>query len=103
MSPVPTSPPTQEELQEIRDADDAAGEDLRFAPVTWTHRRQLLAYIDLMDEQYRMALHLATPTPEAVAAALETETDPGCLTVEPNPLQGRANVLGNWCKPGDVI
>lgn len=93
MSHVPIPPPTQDELQEIRDADELAGEDLRFAPPAWTHRRQLLAYIDLMEEQYRKAMvlasmHLVTPTPEAVAMAPVVEAVPAKLWEQPAPPAG---------------
>lgn len=42
------NPPTQERLQEIRDTDAMSGEDLRFCPVAWRDRRELLAYIDAL-------------------------------------------------------
>lgn len=38
--------PTQERLQEIRDADTAVGDNLQFSPAAWTQRRELLLYID---------------------------------------------------------
>jgi hypothetical protein len=41
-SPIPTG----ERLQEIRDADTAAGESLQMAPRVWQERRDLLAYVD---------------------------------------------------------
>lgn len=41
-------PPTQDRLQEIRGIDAMAGEDLQFCPATWKHRRELLAYIDML-------------------------------------------------------
>lgn len=36
---------TQDRLEQIRDADAMAGEDLRFCPPAWQDRRDLLAYI----------------------------------------------------------
>lgn len=46
MSQDQQSPPSPERLQEIRDADAMAGENLQNCPSTWAHRRDLLVHID---------------------------------------------------------
>lgn len=42
--------PTSERLQEIRDADAAAGEGLQMAPLAWQDRRDLLAYVASLEQ-----------------------------------------------------
>lgn len=64
-------------LQEIRDTDTAAGEDLQMCPQAWQHRRELLGHITVMEEnvaiERRLTLELSTMLEPFSAGAMSLE------------------------------
>ncbi len=77
---------TTAELEEIRAADTAMGEDLQMFPVVYTHRRALLATLDALERLL------------AVTAPCTLCWGAGHVTVNAGPHAGEVHECPNGCK-----
>jgi hypothetical protein len=61
-SPLPHPCPTSDRLEQIREADARAGENLQMCPAAWQERRDLLAYINRHDIRWERLEQIAALT-----------------------------------------